>query len=112
MIKPSSRFKAIARRLLAEGKVLAPLLLLIVLCLIPKSGGGTERERLEFFPFSHFPMYSAFDERDYYVFVTGEDGNPIATETLIANCSISGQPSPLKVSPWPREPATSAEPSK
>ena len=27
-------------------------------------------------------MYSGFDERDYYVFVTDKDDKPIATETL------------------------------
>ena len=35
------------------------------------------RDYLEAFPFSHYPMYSDFDERDYYVYVTDRKDQPI-----------------------------------
>jgi hypothetical protein len=85
MIRPSSRLKTVGKRLLREAKVLAPLLVLIVFCFVPKLGRSKERKdafRYEYFPFSHFPMYSGFGERDYYVFVTDRDGKPIATEPM------------------------------
>lgn len=71
-------------RLAREMGMLVPLWLLLLACLVPKVSRGTDRERYEFFPFSHFPMYSDFDERDYYVFVTGRDDQAIATESLAA----------------------------
>jgi len=33
----------------------------------------------DFYPFSHFPMYSKFDARTYYVYLRGKDGEAIAT---------------------------------
>lgn len=85
MIKFSSKPKSIGKRLLREAKVLAPFLVLIVVCLTPKLGKSKERKdalRYEVFPLSHFPMYSGFSERDYYVFVTDRNGKPVATESL------------------------------
>lgn len=64
--------------------MLVPFIFLMIACLIPKVSRGTDRERYEFYPFSHFPMYSDFDERDYYVYVTDRDDQPIATETVAA----------------------------
>ena len=64
--------------------MLVALVLLMLACLIPKISRGTDRERYEYFPFSHFPMYSDFAERDYYVFVTDRNDQPIATETVAA----------------------------
>ena len=82
MIRPWSQAKSIGKHLLRETRVLAPLLVLVVACLVPKMSREKDSEGYEFFPFSHFPMYSGFAERDYYVYVTGRDGKPIATETL------------------------------
>ena len=82
MIRLSTRARSVGTRLLKEAKVLIPLWIFILACLVPKQGKGTENERYEFFPFSHFPMYSGFSERDYYVYVSDRDGEPLATETL------------------------------
>lgn len=78
------RLRQLGTRILREARVIVPLILLMLTCLIPKISRGTDRERYEFFPFSHFPMYSDFDERDYYVYVTDRNDQPIATETLAA----------------------------
>lgn len=32
----------------------------------------------DFYPLSHFPMYSKFDDRTYYVYLRGKDGEPLA----------------------------------
>jgi hypothetical protein len=36
----------------------------------------------EWYPFSHFPMYSSFEDYTYYVFVTDEHDRPVAVESL------------------------------
>ena len=33
----------------------------------------------DFYPLSHFPMYSKFDERTYYVYLRGKNGKAIAS---------------------------------
>lgn len=47
---------------------LAPLMAAVLLCYLIQ----------DFYPLSHFPMYSKFDDRTYYVYLRGEDGEPIA----------------------------------
>ncbi|MDA0810880.1 MAG: hypothetical protein O3C21_00595 [Verrucomicrobia bacterium] len=79
-----ARLQLLGKRFLHELQMLAPLVLLILACLIPKISRGEKTQRYEFFPFSHFPMYSDFDERDYYVYVTDRKDQPIATETVAA----------------------------
>lgn len=48
---------------------LAPMALAVLLCYSLQ----------DFYPLSHFPMYSKFDERTYYVYLRGKDGEAIAT---------------------------------
>jgi hypothetical protein len=36
----------------------------------------------EEFPFSHFPMYSSFEDWTYYVYVTDKSGAPVPLETV------------------------------
>jgi len=36
----------------------------------------------ENFPFTHYPMYSTFDDQTYYVWVADKDGNPFAIQKL------------------------------
>jgi len=38
----------------------------------------------EFYPFSHFPMYSNFTEADYVVFIADGDGQPLPVEYISA----------------------------
>ena len=38
----------------------------------------------EFYPLSHFPMYSDFGPYDYVVFVSDQNGEPLALEALTA----------------------------
>lgn len=78
------RLQLLGKRVLHELRMLIPLILLMLSCLIPKISRGERTQRYEFFPFSHFPMYSDFDERDYYVYVTDGNDQPIATETVAA----------------------------
>ena len=54
---------------------LAPISVAIgftVVCLVVK----------ENYPFSHYPMYSNFDDQTYYVWLADGEGNPIASEKL------------------------------
>ena len=83
-MRNQTRLYQVGTRFLHELRMLVPLILLLLACLIPKISRGTDRQRYEFFPFSHFPMYSDFDERDYYVFVTDRNDQPFATETIAA----------------------------
>lgn len=36
----------------------------------------------EAYPFSHYPMYSGFDDWDYYVYIADAEGRPLPLETL------------------------------
>lgn len=38
----------------------------------------------EFYPFSHFPMYSDFGPYDYVVFLSDQDGTPLPLEAITA----------------------------
>ncbi len=40
------------------------------------------RDYLEAFPFSHYPMYSDFDDFDYVMFIGKLDGTPLMIETV------------------------------
>jgi len=51
--------------------VLAPMAVAVALCYWFQ----------DFYPLSHFPMYSQFDDRTYYVYLKGKDGEAIATRT-------------------------------
>jgi len=51
---------------------LTPLVLSTVLCLMLK----------ENFPFSHFPMYSAFGKRTHYVYLTDGKDRPVPVESI------------------------------
>lgn len=60
-------------RFLSWGKLmgfltLTPLVVAVVLCYWLE----------DFYPLSHFPMYSKFDNRTYYVYLRGNDGEPLA----------------------------------
>ena len=53
-------------------KSLKVFVIVIALCLVIR----------EEFPFSDFPMYQSFSNYTYYVYVTGEDGEPLPLDTL------------------------------
>lgn len=61
-------WKTVCRRLAC----LTPLFLTLILCLLLK----------ENYPFSHFPMYSRFSDRTYYVYVTDRAGDPIPVQSI------------------------------
>ena len=48
---------------------LTPMLIAVALCYSLQ----------DFYPLSHFPMYSKFDDRTYYVYLRGKNGEAIAT---------------------------------
>jgi len=48
--------------------ILSPMIVAVVLCYWFQ----------DFYPLSHFPMYSKFDERTYYVYLRDKEGEPIA----------------------------------
>jgi hypothetical protein len=52
------------------------VLLLIVLSLTLKNPDG----RAEYYPFSNYPMYSQFDESDYFVYLADQDGEPLPSK--------------------------------
>jgi len=64
-----------------EARMLAVFLVIAAACLVAK-GRGSEAQRYEWFPFSHFPMYSDFADRDYYVYVADSQARALGTETL------------------------------
>jgi hypothetical protein len=69
------------------GRQTAPLTLgLIVGALCFYQGHREEkykhRKYKEGFPFSHYPMYSGFDDYDYVVFIAKPDGTPLMIESL------------------------------
>ncbi|MCF6312853.1 MAG: hypothetical protein L3J39_10425 [Verrucomicrobiales bacterium] len=51
-----------------RGLLLLPMLVAIALCYVFE----------DFYPLSHFPMYSKFDERTYYVYLRDKQGEPVA----------------------------------
>ena len=65
---PLLRARAFLRRLPCK-----PLLVLTVLCLTLK----------EQYPFSHFPMYSSFTNRTYYVYLADGADQPLPTVTTV-----------------------------
>ena len=52
------------------------VLLLIVLSLVLKNPDG----RAEFYPFSNYPMYSQFDESDYFVYIADQNGEALPSK--------------------------------
>ena len=52
------------------------VLLLVVLSLTLKNPDG----RAEFYPFSNYPMYSQFDEEDYFVYIADQHGSPLPSK--------------------------------
>ena len=56
------------RKQLRQLLLLTPMVAAVVLCYWIQ----------DFYPLSHFPMYSKFDERTYYVYLQGADGEAIA----------------------------------
>ena len=50
--------------------------LLVVLSLTLKNPDG----RAEYYPFSNYPMYSQFDESDYFVYIADQDGEPLPSK--------------------------------
>lgn len=52
------------------------VLLLVLLSLYLKNPDG----RAEYYPFSNYPMYSQFDERDYFVYIADQDGLPLPSK--------------------------------
>ena len=52
------------------------VLLLVVLSLTLKNPDG----RAEFYPFSNYPMYSQFDEEDYFVYIADQHGDPLPSK--------------------------------
>lgn len=55
------------------------LLVLTLLCLVLR----------ENYPFSHFPMYSSFSKKTYYLYLTDVDGNEIPTKPFaISNSTL------------------------
>lgn len=77
-----------ARHLITTlGRQLAPLTLgLVVGALCLYQGHREEkykhRKFREAFPFSHYPMYSGFDDYDYVMFLAKADGTPLMIETV------------------------------
>ncbi len=51
--------------------------LMIVLIVIGQKVG-------EWYPISHFPMYSVFGKTSWYVYVTNQDGDPIPVERVFS----------------------------
>lgn len=71
----------------AVGRQLAPITLGLVVGALCLYQGHREkkykhRDYREAFPFSHYPMYSGFDDFDYVVFLAKPDGTPLMIETL------------------------------
>lgn len=69
------------------GRQLAPIslgLLVGALCLYQArlERKYKHKDYREGFPFSHYPMYSGFDDWDYVVFLGKPDGSPLMIETL------------------------------
>ncbi len=69
------------------GRQLAPLTLGLVVGALCLYQGHREkkykhRKFREAFPFSHYPMYSGFDDFDYVMFLGKPDGTPLMIETV------------------------------
>lgn len=77
-----------ARHLITSlGRQLAPLTLGLAigaLCLYQarRERKYEHKDYREAFPFSHYPMYSGFDDFDYVVFIGKTDGTPMMIETV------------------------------
>jgi len=63
-----------------------PLKLVFLLVLLslflrnPKEGVPYKDQKAEYYPFSNYPMYSQFDEQDYYVYLADQDGEPLPSK--------------------------------
>lgn len=73
--------------LTAIGRQVAPLAIGIVIGALCLYQGHREkkykhRRYAEAFPFSHYPMYSGFDDFDYVMFIGKPDGTPLMIESL------------------------------
>lgn len=71
----------------AVGRQLAPITLGLVVGALCLYQGHREkkykhRDYIEAFPFSHYPMYSDFDDFDYVMLLAKPDGTPLMIETL------------------------------
>lgn len=71
----------------ALGRQIAPLTLGLIIGALCLYQGHREtkykhRRYLEAFPFSHYPMYSDFDDFDYVMFIGKPDGTPLMVESL------------------------------
>ena len=59
------------------------VLVLVVLSLTlknPEEGKAYKDEKAEYYPFSNYPMYSQFDESDYFVYLADQDGEPLPSK--------------------------------
>jgi len=83
----SLRMSTVRHFLTSLGRQLAPLTLGLVVGALCLYQGHREkkykhRKFREAFPFSHYPMYSGFDDFDYVMFIGKPDGSPLMIETL------------------------------
>lgn len=82
-----SHMSSLHLRLARFGRQAAPLTIGLVVGALCLYQGHREhkykhRKYREAFPFSHYPMYSGFDDFDYVVFLAKADGTPLPIETL------------------------------
>jgi hypothetical protein len=74
-------------RLVAVRRTLAPLTIGLVIAALCLYQGRLERKYkhkkyVEAFPFSHYPMFSGFDDFEFLVFLADGDGHPLPIEKL------------------------------
>jgi hypothetical protein len=74
-------------KLATAGRTIAPLTVGMVIAALCLYQGRRERkykhkDYLEAFPFSHYPMFSGFDDFEFLVFLADADGQPLPIETL------------------------------
>ncbi len=79
----------LTQKLRGAARQLAPVTLGIVVASICLYQGRLERKYKhkrykEGFPFSHYPMYSSFDDWEYVMFVADGEGAPLPLEKLTA----------------------------
>ena len=84
---PPIRMSKVRHCLAGLGRQLAPITLGLVVGALCLYQGHREkkykhRKFREAFPFSHYPMYSGFDDFDYVMFLGKPDGTPLMIETV------------------------------
>jgi len=87
MVRLIAADASLFNRLKAVGRQVAPLslgLLIGALCLFQGRQDRKYRKvgYREAFPFSHYPMYSGFDDWEYLVYVADGKGKPLPLQTL------------------------------